>query len=318
MALTVTVSDGPRSIVVLRALGLGDLLASVPALRGLRRAFPEARITLATPESLRALALLTGAVDDVLPTSGLGRLSCGERPDMAVNLHGCGPESIADLRRLRSRRLLSHSHPRFPDVEGPPWQKDCHEADRWCRMLAWFGIASEPEDLRIESPQSGTRFHGAVVIHPGASAISRRWPAHRYAAVAAALRDRGHDVVVTGDRSERALADFVVTHAGLPESANLAGNLSVTELVGVVGGARLLVCGDTGVAHIATATGTPSVLLFGPTPPALWGPRTQGPHRVLWTGGLGDPHAGRPNVGLLAIGTADVLAASENALRSCV
>jgi ADP-heptose:LPS heptosyltransferase len=80
---------------------------------------------------------------------------------------------------------------------------------------------------------------------------------------------------------------------------------------------RLLICGDTGVAHIATATGTPSVLLFGPTPPGFWGPRTAGPHVVLWAGQTGDPHADRPHDGLLRITHDEVLDAVETIGQAC-
>lgn len=314
MALTPTDTDWPRSIFVLRALGLGDLLTGVPALRGLRRAFPEAHITLATPEPLRDLAMLTGAVDDVVATAGLGDLEeTAVVPDLAVNLHGRGPESIGDLRRLRPTRLLTHYHPRFPDVVGPSWQPDCHEIDRWCQMLAWFGVTCDPDDLHLNVFRQ-SRHPGAVVIHPGASAISRRWPVHRYIAVAARLHGLGHPVVITGSAGEKALAEFVAQRAGLPARSVLAGSLSVTELVAVINDARLLICGDTGVAHIATATTTPSVLLFGPTPPAHWGPRSGGPHQVLWRGRTGDPHATRPDAGLLDITTAEVLTATEAAL----
>ena len=63
-----------------------------------------------------------------------------------------------------------------------------------------------------------------------------------------------------------------------------------------------MVCGDTGVAHLATALRTPSVVLFGPTSPALWGPPPDRPwHRPLWAGTSGDPHGERPDPGLLAI-----------------
>jgi ADP-heptose:LPS heptosyltransferase len=67
-----------------------------------------------------------------------------------------------------------------------------------------------------------------------------------------------------------------------------------------------LACGDTGVAHLATALGKPSVVLFGPTPPALWGPPSAGRHTVLWKGRASDPFADRPAPGLLAIQPAEV------------
>jgi uncharacterized protein YjbJ (UPF0337 family) len=73
-----------------------------------------------------------------------------------------------------------------------------------------------------------------------------------------------------------------------------------------------VLCCDTGVAHLATAYRTPSVVLFGPTPPGEWGPPPDRPqHRVLWRGGRGDPHADAPDPGLLAIAVEDVLAASN-------
>jgi ADP-heptose:LPS heptosyltransferase len=76
-----------------------------------------------------------------------------------------------------------------------------------------------------------------------------------------------------------------------------------------------VVCGDTGVAHLATATATPSVLLFGPTPPAEWGPlRDLDRHIVLWAGHSGDPHGASAHHGLLSIGVSDVLAAARSLL----
>lgn len=305
-------------ILVLRALGLGDLLTGVPALRGLRRARPDAEIVLATPERYRDLAMLTGAVDAVQPTPGLGRLHSGDtRPALAVNLHGSGPESIAELLALQPYSLLTHRHGAFPDIAGPPWRTDVHEVDRWCALLETADISCDPTDLLIEPPATSER-PGAVVIHPGAASGARRWPADRFAAVARTLYEAGHDVVVTGDRSEVDLAQSVVRAAGLPDAAVRAGRLDLLDLVTLIAGCELIICGDTGVAHIATATGTPSVVLFGPTPPSRWGPRGSGPHVVLWAGESGDPHADEPHTGLLRIAVADVVEAAESLRREHV
>ena len=303
------------TIVVLRALGLGDLLTGIPALRGLRRAHPDARLVLATPQRFAPLAMLSGAVDEVWPTPGLGWPSgSATRPDLAVNLHGSGPQSIADLLALRPHRLLTHRHDDHPELPGPPWRADQHEVDRWCRLLEWAGMPCDAADLVLDRPHGYPCRSDAVVIHPGAAAAARRWPAERFAAVAAALHRSGHQVVVTGSLDETSLARSVAEQAGLPESAVLAGKLGLLGMIALVSDCRLLISGDTGVAHIATATQTPSVVLFGPTPPSRWGPRGPGPHVVLWAGDQGDPHANRPDRGLLLISVPRVLDACRNLL----
>lgn len=304
-----------ETVLVLRALGLGDLLTAVPALRGLRRAYPRAHLVLATPEALRPLALLSGAVDEVLPTAGLGTLRYeGPRPALAVNLHGSGPQSITDLLGTEPHRIITYRHRRHPEIPGPPWYAGRHEIDRWCALLENNGIVCDTDDLRLPRPAGFPDRHGVVVIHPGAAAGARRWPAERFGAVAAALHREGYPVVVTGSHAELELARAVADVAGLPETAVLAGRLDLLDLVALISDCRLLVCGDTGVGHVATSTGTPSVLLFGPTPPARWGPRGAGPHLSLWAGDVGDPHADLPHPGLLSLSTARVLDATHQML----
>lgn len=290
------------AVLVLRALGLGDLLTAVPALRALRRAHPAARITLATPAGLAPLAALTGAVDAVLPCGGLTDPPVEvETPSLAVNLHGRGPESTALLAATRPAALWAFGR-------GPGWRDGEHEVDRWCRLLAWYGVAADPADLRLDRPAVPSPAPGAVVLHPGAASGARRWPVDRFAAVAAALRAAGHRVVVTAGPGERGLATAVGAEVLTPD---------LPQLAALVAGAAALVCGDTGVAHLATAYGTPSVLLFGPTPPAEWGPRC-GPHTVLWAGGRGDPHGAGPDPALLELTETDVLDATERLVRAPV
>lgn len=299
--------------LALRALGLGDLLVAVPALRGLRSARPGRRLLLAAPAELAPLAALTGAVDEVVPTTGPhAPPPVGAPPALAVNLHGRGPQSHRALLALRPVELWAYAHPAVPEVDGPEWTDDGHEAARWCRLLAAHGVAADPTDLDLAVPGRPSPAPGAVVVHPGAAYGSRRWPAERYAAVAAALRRAGHRVVVSGGADERSPAVAVAARAGLDGDAVLAGRTDLVGLAALVAGARLVVCGDTGVGHLATAYRTPSVLLFGPTPPERWGPPPdRAEHVVLWRGsGPGEPFADRPGPALLALQPPDVVAAA--------
>ncbi|HEY0387261.1 MAG TPA: glycosyltransferase family 9 protein [Gaiellales bacterium] len=297
-----------RRIVVLRALGLGDFLTAVPALRALRRWHPRHRITLCTPAGLAPLADLCGAVDEVSDTGPLEPLdpTLGGAA-LAINLHGRGPESHRMLDGIWPDEMIAFAHPDIPwSAGGPPWREREHEVLRWCRLLESSGVATDPGDLHLRLPD--VRRDGRVtVIHPGAASRSRRWPPERFAAVARDESARGNRVVVTGGPRERELARRVAGLAGLPGSAVAAGRTGVLELARLVASAGRLICGDTGVAHLATALQTPAVLLFGPVSPELWGPLDTGRHRVLWAGQLGDPHGETPDSGLLRIQVEDVL-----------
>ncbi|GAA3762694.1 glycosyltransferase family 9 protein [Micromonospora maritima] len=273
-------------ILVLRALGVGDLATGVPALRAVRAAYPGRELALVAPRWLAPLVDLVGGVDRQVHADGLGHLGwSGPPPELAVNLHGRGPQSHRMLAATRPGRLLAFAHAEAGSADGPPWRADEHEVDRWCRMLAWYGVPADRSDLALRRPGPGTLPVGVTVVHPGAKAAQRRWPVPRFAAVARELAGRGHRVVVTGSPGERDLATAAARAAGLPADAVLAGATDVGELAALVAHARLVVCGDTGVGHLATAYATPSVLLFGPVSPAQWGPPPDRPwHEALWSG----------------------------------
>ncbi|MFE3255366.1 glycosyltransferase family 9 protein [Nocardia sp. NPDC059091] len=303
-------------VLVLRARGVGDLLTAVPALRALRRARPGDHIALAAPHRLKPIVDLIASVDEMVPVyDAVGLRWDGESPALAVNLDGA--EGIAELSRTKPERILTYRNPAFPDLPGPDWQPEMHDVDRWCHLLEFDGIAADRRNLGLVPPVASTSHRNAVVVHIGAGAAARRWPPDRFAAVVRHLLVQDRDVVVTGDESERETALGVATRAGLSSARVLAGQQNLIELAATVAEAALVVCGDTGVAHLATAFGTRTVLLFGPNPPSRSGPPPHllGRHAVLWAGQTGDPDADDIDPGLLKIGVPEVVNAVDKQLR---
>ena len=335
-------------MLALRALGLGDALTGVPALRGLRRAFPGAHLVLAAPAGVGGLLVEHGVVDDVLDVAGIAPLApdalvravatappaLRERleggVDVGVNLHGDGPQSAAALAALEPRRTialpLAGAYGGRPGVGAGPETGDGtaveqHEVDRWCALVRGAGGECGRDDLVLpalalvqeRAARAARRGPSTVVLHPGAASGSRRWPVERCELLAMLLAQRGHDVVVTGTPSEASLCARVAGATG----RDLCGSLDLAQLSETVAGACLLVCADTGVAHVATAARTPSVLLFGPTSPARWGPAIDADqHTVLWphrarSGAVGDPHGSDVDPVLAAIAVDDVLSAAD-------
>jgi len=283
----------PRA-VVLRPLGLGDLLTGVPAIRGIRAAVPDHRLVLATTAALAPLAALVDVVDEVLPAGELEPLDWpGPPPELAVDLHGKGPLSHVVVADLRPTRLLTFDSPGYP---GPTWYPDEHEVHRWCRLVdEGLGVTCDPDALDLAVPAVPPPVTGAAVVHPGAAFPGRRWPPDRFAAVARYLAGQGHDVRITGGPAE-------------------------VELARGVAAARVVVSGDTGVAHLGTAYRRPSVVLFGPVSPALWGPPPRRQHVVLWHGwvhqGTGDPWGTELDPALAKVTVDEVVDALEQ-LSSC-
>ncbi|PPF42694.1 glycosyl transferase [Pseudoclavibacter sp. AY1F1] len=317
-------SGRPPTLLALRALKLGDLLVAVPALKALKRAYPDHELVYAGPAWLAPVLELIPAVDAHLPTPGLDDL-LPLRPhmiDVAANLHGNGPESRRIISALQPRHRIVHSAPADPTAgleadDGPGWQDGVLERHRWARLVNAFGADADKDDVGILVPAAPPPVEGAAVVHVGAFYGSRQWPVGRFAAVARSLAGDGMRVVVTGDGGrDLPRARAVAEAAGLSEADVLAGSLDLTGFAATIAAAAVVVTADTGAAHLASAYGTPSVVIFGPAPPEEWGP-PPGPHVVLTEARLrrGDAFASDPDPALLAVDAHQVLDAARRVHR---
>ena len=280
------------NILIVRLSALGDIVHAIPAAAALRRAFPQARIDWLLDARHRDIVDLVTTVDRVIvlrratPRGWMQVLSelRTARYDVALDFQGL-IKSAALARGSGAKRVsgFAFGHLReqiarlfytaAAEAEGG------HAARKNLRLLQTLGIV----DQRIEFPLAAVdspaltalqdRIPDApfVVINPGAAWPNKRWPAERFGALAASIRDRvGLTPVVLWGPGEEALAQaVVVASAG---AAILAPPTSVRDIVAVSRAADLFVAGDTGPLHIAMAVGTPTVSLFGPTDPRRNGP----------------------------------------------
>jgi ADP-heptose:LPS heptosyltransferase len=127
-------------------------------------------------------------------------------------------------------------------------------------LEAWLVPAAGAKGTR-----QGTNDDGAqplVVIHPGATDPRRRWPVERFAQLAGACAADGCRVLIIGDDSEQELGEQVAATAASTSVESLAGKLTMAELVGLLGGASVMVGNDSGPRHLAQALGVPTVGVF--------------------------------------------------------
>jgi ADP-heptose:LPS heptosyltransferase len=170
------------------------------------------------------------------------------------------------------------------------WRDDEHEVVRWLRLAEHLGAPSKGTHLEFPLGErdwrelEGLHLGGLryAVLHPGSQLPSRRWPAERFAEVGDALaREEGLHVVLTGTAAEEPLVKRVQSAMREP-AIDLSGRTTLGGLAAVVARARLVVCNDTGISHVAAAMRTPSVVVASGSDPKRWAPLNRELHRVLW------------------------------------
>jgi ADP-heptose:LPS heptosyltransferase len=308
------ISTSPR-IAILRALYLGDLLCATPAFRALRERFPKAEITLIglpwaadfvarSPHLDRFLPFpgWPGLEDEPPDPAGPGPFLAAARAarfDLALQMHGSGGTSNGCVAALGARVTFGYRQgDEDPCLDWSiPHRQDDHEVLRWCRLVAPLGartpdrrlvfpltpgeVASAAALLESHPACTGRWRRRIVGIHVGAKDPARRWPAKRFAALGDLLwACHGVALVLTGGAKERPVADGVLRELHAPV-LDLVGRTDLGTFAAVIAQLDLLVTNDTGASHLAAASRTPSVVLFGPSRPGQWAPLDRTLHRAL-------------------------------------
>jgi len=289
------------NILIVRLGALGDIVHAIPAAAALRTAFPSARIDWLVDARHREIVELVTAVDDVVtvdsPSVG-GWIrtvrSLRTTPyDVALDLQGLmksavlarasgAPRvvgfSIWHLREKTARPFYSEVD-RSDSMRSFRLQAEDHVIHKNLRLLRTLGVESTAIEFPLRTVWSAAlddvrRDVGEApfaLLNPGAAWPNKRWPADRFGATAAFLRDvRGMRSLVLWGPGEAPLAHAVAEASD--GAAIVAPPTRLTDLVALSRAAALMISGDTGPLHIGASAGTPLVAIFGPTDPLRNGP----------------------------------------------
>ncbi len=286
-------------VLVVRLDSDGDVLLAGPAVRAVAAGAGDV-VLLAGPRGAQAAELLPGVAEVLVwrspwvdsPPPPVRRV---DLEDVVARLAATGcaeavvltsfhqsPLPTALLLRLARVGRITGASVDYPgsllDVRVRPGEdlaEDLPESQRALAIAAAAGYRlpdADDDRLAVRPPPDVARLVGQgpyLVVHPGASVPARVWPPQRCAQAVAALTRAGHRVLVTGSPAERELTARVAAGYAL----DLGGRTTFAELAGVLAGARAVVVGNTGPAHLAAAVGTPVVSLFAPVVPARrWAP----------------------------------------------
>jgi ADP-heptose:LPS heptosyltransferase len=303
----------PSTIAVFRALQLGDMLCAIPALRALRAAAPHARITLiGLPWAQQLVSRFSRYLDDFVAFPG--HQAFPEQPlqadlvpafyeamrarnfDLAVQMHGSGQISNQIVAAFGAKAMAGYAVAAGAGVASTylvDYPQNGAEPIRLLGLTDFLGAPAvgtdlefplspdDEQELRASGLDTGLVAGSYICIHPGARSRDKCWPPQRFAEVADRLADEfGLAVVLTGSAKEADLTAAVAAHMR-NKAHDTAAPLSIGAMALLMSRARLLVCNDTGVSHIAAGLRLPSVVIFSNADIERWAPLDQALHRCI-------------------------------------
>lgn len=308
-------------ILLIRLSAVGDVINTLPAVSAVRAAFPKATLGFIVEDKAKDVVVGHPDLDEVYifprkrwrrsfwnPFRWPGTIAellryfrsfRSRRYDVVVDFQGNlkgGIHSWLSGVPVRIGFAKGHSSELnhwFSTHRAAPVSERVNRVEKFLALLSPLGVDPAPARYRLpESPESDRRVEeflrgvgcaegGYVLVHPGTSEVGKvkRWPLDRFAGLAAEMeRDLRTRVLIAWGPGERPMAEEIARsgHAIVAMETQ-----SLLDLAGLMRRARLFVGADSGPLHLASAVGVPSVALFGPKDPAIYGPYNKR-HRVVY------------------------------------
>ena len=270
-------------IVVLRGGALGDIVLTLPILQALRDFYPDGFVTLVAPYPQASLARYN--TDRLLDLNSARVLSLF-KPGTSLQdeVRACLRADLilsylSDPDRIIEKKLTLSDNTKF--LRGP-FKLDLVSrpaVEQLAQPLALLGITSiDPVPRLTASPP--TRPINRLAIHPGSGSRNKNWPLGHWAELLRELMPKFDEVLLISGEADTEI--FEAVRPLIPATKlRLCANRSLWDLVSELNQATLFIGHDSGVTHLAAATGVTTVALFGPTDPTIWAPN--GAHVIVIT-----------------------------------
>ena len=295
-------------VLVIRLRSIGDTVLSTPSLFALKRFLPHASIDILLEDWVAPVLAGFEYVDNVLTmprksTAARARIAArlrSNRYDVVYNLHGGTTATLLSRASGAKHRVGYHTYQyaRLHNHLSPPsaslWKREkTHSVEQQLALLGWTGVPvtdRPPTKLsvtEIAAAKIGERLKTVgletapfAVVHPAAAFDTKQWAAQNFAQVIGELTARQIPTIAITGPNETQLVDEL---RKLSTSQIFSfPNLSLPEVTALLARARLFVGNDSGIAHMAAAVETPSVVVFGSSNRAHWGPWSTKPAEMVF------------------------------------
>lgn len=291
-----------RRVLVVRLRSIGDTVLTTASLIALKRFLPEAEVDILLEDWVAPVLEGFDAVDDIITIgkSNKARLkTAGEirrkKYDVVFNLHG-GTTSTFLTRATRAKHRVGFRHYQynfFYNHLAPPalelWkQEKLHSAEQMLALLGFAGVpVSDRPKTRLavtekakNSIDEKVKAENFALIHPAAAYDTKQWKTENFARVAELLHEKGLKTIAVAAKNERGVLETLKANAKVP--VQIFDDLTLPEITALASKAKIFIGGDSGIAHIAAAVETPSVVIFGSSNRAHWHPWTNASFEIVF------------------------------------
>jgi len=296
-----------RKVLLVRLRSIGDTVLATPSVFALKRFLPNVTVDILVEDWVAPLLKDHPHVDNVIVLERGGFMTRARvarelraaNYDVVYNLHG-GTTATFLTRATGARHRVgfkSYQYAQLHNHQAPSplmlWgQQKTHSVEQQLALLGWTGVPvtdrprtqlgiSDESRTIVQKllADSGLKDRKIALIHPAAAFATKQWATEHFARVADFLSDRGFAPVAIAATNERALLEKLCGEAAVKITTF---DLSLPEVTALAAHSQLFVGNDSGIAHIAAAVGTPTVVIFGSSNIAHWRPWNSAPAEVVF------------------------------------